>query len=155
MLAFVQHILGGWWGRSWRFGGETVPSGRRRSGGDLGGEPVLFRSFHTHLLFNKLEKLFSQLQVNVPFTSHKSIWTNPVWGEESWRKSEAQMIWRRSCLLTPLPTRGPLTKPSPVIQWSPWNVSKSGWQMCTFYACFGELIGKGNGEMTGKGRRPN
>ena len=22
--------------------------------------------------------------------------------------------------------------------------------MCTFYACFGELTGKGNGEMTGK-----
>ena len=73
MLAFVQYILGGWRGRGGKFRGEAVACGGGRGGGDFGGEPVLFHSFHSHLLVNKLEKLYSQLQVNIPFTSREII----------------------------------------------------------------------------------
>ena len=46
-----------------------MPCGGGGGGGDLGGEPVLFHSFHAHLLINKLEQLYNRLQVNVPFAS--------------------------------------------------------------------------------------
>ena len=69
MFASVQHILGGGRRRVGRFGGEAVPCGGGGGGGNLGREPVFLHSFNTHLLVNKLEKLYSQLQVNIPFTS--------------------------------------------------------------------------------------
>ena len=76
MFASVQHILGGRRRRVGRFGGEAVPCGGGGGGGDLGGEPVLFHPFQAHLLVDKLEKLYSRLQVNIPLASLEIIQTN-------------------------------------------------------------------------------
>ena len=61
--------MGGRRRRGRQSGGEAVPCGGGGGGGDLGGEPVLFHPFQAHLLVDKLEKLYSRLQVNIPFAS--------------------------------------------------------------------------------------